>query len=106
MIIHKLLAQYIRHQDDPSFYCFQADDAIDWMEQKGVVLGPKTRALDLGCGHGIFGSQLMKRGCQVAFSDEENGLLPELASAPFRGLNIDREDLAGLGEYDLVICSN
>ena len=106
MIIHKLLAQYLRHADDPGFYAFQADDAIKWLERCGVPLGPQTRALDLGCGHGVFGAQLVKRGCRVAFADEENLLLPELANAPFHKINIDRDDLATLGQYDLVICSN
>jgi 2-polyprenyl-3-methyl-5-hydroxy-6-metoxy-1,4-benzoquinol methylase len=105
MILHKLLAQYFRSGDDPSFYAFQADDAIAWLQGSGVPLGPETRALDLGCGHGIFGAQLVKSGCQVAFADEENGLLPELSKAPFHRINIDRDDLAALGQYDLVICS-
>jgi SAM-dependent methyltransferase len=33
-------------------------------------------------------------------------LFPELSGAPFRRVDIDRDDLAALGEYDLVICSN
>ena len=106
MIIHKLLARHFRSGDDPVFYAFQADDAIAWLQRCGVPLGPQMRALDLGCGHGIFGAQLMKSGCQVAFADEENGLLPEISHAPFHRINIDRDDLAALGQYDLVICSN
>jgi SAM-dependent methyltransferase len=106
MIIHKLLAQYFKKGDDPSFYTFQADDAIAWLERCGVPLNQKTRALDLGCGHGVFGAQLMKRGCQVSFADEENLLLPEISKAPFHRINLDRDDLMALGQYDLVICSN
>jgi 2-polyprenyl-3-methyl-5-hydroxy-6-metoxy-1,4-benzoquinol methylase len=106
MIIHKLLAQYFKQGDDPGFYTFQADDAIVWLERCGVPLNQKTRALDLGCGHGVFGAQLMKRGCQVSFADEENFLLPEISKAPFHRINVDRDDLASLGQYDLVICSN
>jgi len=106
MIIHKLLAQYFKHADDPAFYTFQADDAIKWLENSGVQLNEKTRALDLGCGHGVFGAQLIKRGCQVSFADEENLLLPEISKAPFHRINLDRDDLAPLGQYDLVICSN
>ncbi len=71
-----------------------------------MALGPGTSALDLGCGHGIFGAALAKRGCRVTFADEQNFLMPELAGAPFRAFNIDKDDLAGLGSYDLVICSN
>ena len=106
MIIHRLLAQYFKQRDDPTFYSFQAEDAIKWIGGCGVPLGPKTRALDLGCGHGVFGAALMKRGCQVAFADEGQGLLPEISSAPFHCINLDREEVAALGEYDLVICSN
>ncbi len=42
----------------------------------------------------------------MTFADEENFLLPQIASAPFRKINIDRDDLSKLGEYNLVICSN
>jgi SAM-dependent methyltransferase len=106
MIIHRLLAQHFKQRDDPTFYSFQAQDAIRWIEQGGVSLGPKTRVLDFGCGHGIFGAALMKEGCQVTFADEEQGLLPEISNAPFRRINLDRDAVDALGEYDLVICSN
>jgi len=96
----------LKHGDDVGFYLLQARDAIRWIERMGVVLGSQTRALDLGCGHGIFGAELIKRQCQVTFADEENALLPEISKAPFRRINIDRDELASLGEYDLVICSN
>jgi SAM-dependent methyltransferase len=106
MIIHRLIAQHLKHRDDPTFYTVQADDAIRWIERCGVGLGAKTRALDLGCGHGVFGAQLTKRGCKVTFADEDNGLPPELSAAPFRKVNIDRDDIRRLDQYDLVICSN
>ncbi|WP_040548994.1 class I SAM-dependent methyltransferase [Pedosphaera parvula] len=106
MILHKLVAHHLKHKDDAYFYLLQAQDAIRWLEQSGVALGKGTRVLDLGCGHGVFGSELVKKGCQVTFADEENYLLPELAGAPFRQINIDKEDVSKLGSYDLVICSN
>lgn len=106
MIIHKLLAHHFRHRNDPAFYEFQAQDAIAWMERCGVRIGPKTRALDLGCGHGIFGAELMRRGCQVTFADDGKRLRQDIAGSPFRQINLDRDDVAGLGEYNLVICSN
>ncbi|MHB8522728.1 MAG: class I SAM-dependent methyltransferase [Limisphaerales bacterium] len=106
MIIHKLIAQHLRHRDDADFYRLQARDAIQWLERHGVQLTPATTALDLGCGHGIFGSELAQHGCHVTFADEANCLCPELASAPFRRINIDREDVSQLGRFDLVICSN
>ena len=106
MIIHQLIAHHLKHKDDADFYQLQADDAVRWIENSGVVLGPSTRVLDLGCGHGVFGSRLSRRGCQVTFADERNYLLPELAGAPFRTINLDQEDISSLGEYDLVVCSN
>ena len=106
MILHKLLIHYRKHRDDAYFYSLQAQDAIRWIEQQGVGLGKAVRVLDLGCGHGVFGGELVKRGCQVTFADESNGLFPELAGAPFRQVNIDQDDLSALGTYDLVVCSN
>lgn len=106
MILHKLLARFLKHGDDAAFYLLQAQDAIRWLEQSGVQFSPQTRVLDLGCGHGVFGAELVKKGCSVTFADEENFLLSEIANAPFQRINIDRDDLSTLGEYDLVICSN
>jgi 2-polyprenyl-3-methyl-5-hydroxy-6-metoxy-1,4-benzoquinol methylase len=106
MIIHKLIAQHLKHRDDPTFYSFQALDAIRWIASSGVKLGSQTRALDLGCGHGIFGRELMAHGCKVTFADEQNFLLPELKAAPFKGINLDRDDIAMLGQFELVVCSN
>lgn len=84
----------------------QARDAIAWIERQGGPLRPGMSVLDLGCGHGVFGDELRKRGCQVTFADEGNHLLPGLAGADFRAINLDRDDVAGLGTHDLVICSN
>jgi 2-polyprenyl-3-methyl-5-hydroxy-6-metoxy-1,4-benzoquinol methylase len=106
MIIHKLITQHLRNRDDADFYHLQARDAIRWIEASGVPLTPQTRALDLGCGHGIFGGELAKRGCQVTFADTVNYLRPDLASAPFKKFDIDRDDFQTLGQYDLVVCSN
>lgn len=105
MILHRLLLQHLKHADDPDFYSLQARDAIRWLVASGVALGPETRALDLGCGHGILGAELAKHGCPVTFADESNILLPEVKGT-FRPFNIDRQPLAELGRFDLVICSN
>jgi len=106
MIIHKLIAQHLQHRDDPGFYSMQAEDAISWIARKGVPIGAATTALDLGCGHGIFGEALARRGCEVVFADEANFLLPSLKNSAFKKINLDQDDLAPLGRYDLVICSN
>ena len=106
MIIHKLIAQYLSHRDDSSFYLDQARDAIRWIEQGGVAYGAGCRVLDLGCGHGIFGAELAMRGCEVTFADDTNLLAPEVAAARFLTINLDRDEISILGEYDLVVCSN
>jgi SAM-dependent methyltransferase len=106
MIIHKLIAQHLQHRDDQDFYLLQARDAIGWMCRYGVNFGPGTTVLDLGCGHGLLGGELIKQGCAVTFADESNSLMPALASAPFRAVNLDKDDPANLGAYDVVICSN
>ena len=77
-----------------------------WLEKNKVTLNSTTSVLDLGCGHGIFGAELLKRGCQVEFADEVNCLIPEIQNAFFKQINIDHDDLGTLGKYDLVICSN
>jgi 2-polyprenyl-3-methyl-5-hydroxy-6-metoxy-1,4-benzoquinol methylase len=106
MIIHKLILQHLRRGDDPEFYRLQAQDAIQWIERQGVSFGPNTAVLDLGCGHGVFGGELLKLGCSITFADESNTLLPEVAKMPFHRINLDRDDLSSLGSYDVVICSN
>jgi 2-polyprenyl-3-methyl-5-hydroxy-6-metoxy-1,4-benzoquinol methylase len=106
MIIHKLIRQHLQHRDDEEFYLLQARDAIVWMQRYGVRFGPGVTALDLGCGHGVLGAELIKLGCAVTFADESNYLFPSIASAPFRQINLDRDDPAKLGTYDVVICSN
>ena len=106
MIIHRLVLQHLGHRDDPGFYAFSVEDAVRWLERSGVAFNSATRVLDLGCGHGIFGSTLVKRGSQVTFADESEGLLPELAGSRFVKINLDQDDLALLGKYDVIICSN
>lgn len=106
MIIHKLILHHLSHKDDPEFYKLQARDAVQWIERVGRPIRPESDVLDLGAGHGIFGAELLKRGCRVTFADESNGLLPQIKSAPFLQINLDRDDVSRLGTYDLVICSN
>jgi len=106
MILHRLLWRFARHRDDAVFYAMQADDAIRWIGASGVPMQPGVRALDLGCGHGVFGGALRARGCEVTFADEKNYLLPENRAGRFLPVNLDRDDIGALGQYDLVICSN
>jgi SAM-dependent methyltransferase len=106
MILHRLLWRFAHHRDDAEFYRLQADDAIRWLRDSGVRVGPGVRALDLGCGHGVFGGLLRAAGCDVTFADESNYLLPEHRSAPFVSINLDTEPSEALGQFDLVVCSN
>ncbi len=106
MILPGLLWRFLKHRDDPVFYRMQATDAIRWLMANGIALGPQTSALDLGCGHGVFGGELVRHGCRVTFADEFSQLLPEHQTAPFVPINLDRDALSGRGQYDLVICSN
>lgn len=106
MILHKLIFRYLKHKDDEGFYLIQAQYTIKWFEKVGVKLGSGTRVLDLGCGHGIFGAELAKKGCQVTFADVENTLIADLRPVDFRKIDIMKDDLVDLGEYDLVICAN
>lgn len=106
MILPQLLLQFLRHRDDAVFYRLQAVDAIRWLETKGVVGGGGKTALDLGCGHGVFGGALMQRGWSVSFADESSYLHEEFRGRPFRAINLDRDPIRDLGRHDLVVCSN
>lgn len=106
MILPALIRHHLKHGDDAEFYRLQARSAIDWLKAENVPLKPGVRAIDLGCGHGVFGKELKREGCDVVFSDEQNFLLPELRDSEFRRFDIDRQELAELGRFDLVICSN
>ena len=106
MVLPKLISHHLKHGDDPEFYRMQARDAIEWLKKNRIALGPSTRAIDLGCGHGVFGDELLNEGCVVTFADEHKHVLERIAHHPFRQFNIDTDDFASLGEFDLVICSN
>lgn len=106
MIIHRLIARHLKHGDDAEFYRLQGDDAITWLINQAVPCGPKTRVLDLGCGHGIFGRLLTERECQVSYADQENQLAPDLRQETFIPIDLDHDSFTKLGQHDLVICSN
>ncbi len=110
MILPQLLWRFLKHRDDPVFYAMQAEDALRWLDHCGVPLGPGTRVLDLGCGHGVFGARLAQRGAAVTFADATNQLMPEHRQSRFIAVDLDQDVDAvarlGRGQYDLVVCSN
>ncbi len=106
VILHKLVYRYLKYGDDSGFYLLQALDSVRWLERSGIELGSGTTVLDLGCGHGMIGGELAKKGCRVTFADIKNSLLPEYEGADYREFDVESDDYATLGAYDLVICSN
>jgi len=106
VILHRLIGHHWRHGADREFYRLQARDAIRWLEGHGTPLGEGVRVLDLGCGQGIFGAELLARGCGVVFADSGEGLAEHLSGAAYRRIDLDREDPTLLGAYDVVVCSN
>ena len=106
MIIHRLIYRFLRHGDDECFYRIQAGGTVGWLHEVGARMDGGVTVLDLGCGKGMIGGELMDRGCQVTFADEQSWLLPEYRDAEFRTVNIEEDDLGAIGRYDLVICSN
>ena len=106
MIIHQLIAHHLKHGDDTSFYEMQAIDAVEWMLQQNVPMHAEIQALDLGCGHGVFGGELEKKACNLTYADIENNLIPERARSPFIQIDLDHDDYEKLGSHDLIVCSN
>ncbi|MCB1129039.1 MAG: methyltransferase type 12, partial [Verrucomicrobiae bacterium] len=74
MIIHHLIRHHLSHGADAGFYALQARDAIRWLREGGVRIGPGVNALDLGCGSGVLGLELQREGCDVLFADAHNWL--------------------------------
>lgn len=106
MIMHKLTLRYLRYRDDEGFYRLQAADTVRWLASAGFEPAGGTRALDLGCGHGIIGGELAGRGCEVVYADEHDWRLPEFKGTELARVDIEKDDLARLGTFDLVISSN
>lgn len=106
MIIHKLIAHHLKHGDDTRFYEMQAVDAIEWMLTQKIPMHSNIQALDLGCGHGVFGGELEKKACRVTYADIACELVPKRAGAPFIQIDLDQDDYGKLGSHDLIVCSN
>jgi len=106
MILHRLLLRFLKHGDDPEFYLLQARDAIRWLEQSGVVLGAQTPRPGSWLWHGVFGAELVKRGCQVTSQTRRITFCPKSrAPRSVESTSIEMT-FSSLGQYNLVICSN
>ena len=107
MIIHKLIRLHFNYEKNAhAFFELQARDAIAWLQRGGLEIGPETRMLDLGCGHGYFGRTCKELGAQVTFGDLEDLRLEELKKEPFQQIDLNTAHLRDIGEFDLVACSN
>jgi SAM-dependent methyltransferase len=96
-----------RSDDASNFYGMQAEESLRWLKGQGITSATHRTALDLGCGNGFFGAQLVAEGYATTFSDEKEYID---ASVPrpinFIQFDICLDDLAKLGRHDLVILSN
>ena len=107
MILPQLIRLHLDYEKNAhAFFELQARDALDWLQAGGIQIGPKTRMLDLGCGHGYPGQLCREAGAQVVFADFEDLRLDTLKEAPFRQIDLNQADLADYGQHDLVMCSN
>ncbi len=106
MILPKLIRQHLKSGDDEIFYQMQATDAMYWIRRWACDEFQSKQILDLGCGHGIFGSELLKAGAEVDFSDTEDFRDQDLQKYPFTPLDLDNDPISTLGQFDGVVCSN
>lgn len=107
MILPQLIRLHLNYEKNAhAFFDLQARDALDWLQAGGIQIGPETRMLDLGCGHGYPGQLCREAGAQVVFADFEDLRLDTLKEAPFRQIDLNQADLADYGRHDLVMCSN
>ena len=55
MILPQLIRLHLDYEKNAhEFFELQARDAILWLNHGDTIIGPNTRVLDLGCGHGEF----------------------------------------------------
>tara|TARA_Y100000994_G_scaffold150461_1_gene123202 strand:+ start:123 stop:803 length:681 start_codon:yes stop_codon:yes gene_type:complete len=107
MIIHQLIRLHLNYEKNAhAFFELQANDAIEWLEYGGVDFDKGRTMLDLGCGYGYFGRACAAQGMEVTYSDLEDLREESLKEKSFRQVDLNTTDLASLGQYDLVTCSN
>lgn len=106
MILPQLIRQHLKNGDDEHFYHLQASDAMHWIQSFSKAEFAGSRILDLGCGHGIFGAELLKEGAEVCFSDTQDFRAEHLRNHEFLALDLDQDPMEKLGQFDGVVCSN
>ena len=107
MIIHKLIRSICSTGMIRIFTSSRPTMRSDGCAITGSTLGPGIdRSWTWVAGMDCSERELIEAGLRRHFRRREQYLLPPIASAPFRAINLDRDDPASLGAYDVVICSN
>ena len=107
MILPQLIRLHLDYEKNAhEFFELQARDAILWLNHGDTIIGPNTRMLDLGCGHGYPGKICAETGADVTFADFEDLRLQELKDTPFHYIDLNTSSLDNYGQFDLVMCSN
>lgn len=80
---------------------------LDHLKSLGLPLSGK-RILDVGCGIGLFAAELVRSGSEVIAIDARNENVEEARKKfphiTFHCKDIEKDDLSGLGEFDLILC--
>jgi SAM-dependent methyltransferase len=106
MILFQLIRRHLKHGDDEVFYRLQATDAMHWIQRHAGSGFADQQILDLGCGHGVFGEELIQTGADVTFADAADLRAQRLKASKFLQIDLDQQEAQTLGQFHGVVCSN